>query len=200
MMTLYNIPLSGNCHKVRMLLSFLGIPYQKYDIDMANNEQKSPEYLKINPFGQAPVLDDNGIIIRDSQAILVYLAKQYGKADWWPDDPVEIANIVSWLSTAANELAQGPNKLRLHYKFGRAIDLSLANEVTDNLLTILNTHLADKDWLVGEKISIADIALYPYIALSHEGKVELMNYENILSWLFRIETLPNYLSMPGLSN
>ena len=77
-MILYNIALSGNCHKVRLMLSFLGIDYALYHLDLGASEQTTDEYLTLNPFGQAPLLNDNGVVIRDSHAILVYLAKKYG--------------------------------------------------------------------------------------------------------------------------
>jgi glutathione S-transferase len=78
MITLYDAPPSGNCHKVRLLLSLLALPYQTQPVDLRGGEQRRPDSLQRNPFGQVPVLDDDGLIVRDSQAILVYLAKRYG--------------------------------------------------------------------------------------------------------------------------
>ena len=95
MITLYDMSLSGNCHKIRLLLSFLALPYQTQAVDLRGGEQRSPAYLQRNPFGQVPVLDDDGLIIRDSQAILVYLAKRYGGEQWWPDDAYPLAQIAA---------------------------------------------------------------------------------------------------------
>jgi len=100
MITLYDMTLSGNCHKVRLLLSLLALPYQTQPVNLVSGEQRSPDYLQRNPFAQVPVLNDNGQIIRDSQAILVYLAKRYGGEQWWPDDTYQLAQIAAWLSTA----------------------------------------------------------------------------------------------------
>lgn len=197
-MVLYNIALSGNCHKVRLMLSILGLEYQTYDLDLAASEQSTEPYLSFNPFGLAPVIEDQGIVIRDSQAILAYLAKQYGQQTFWPDEPYVLAEIISWLSTAANELQNGPARLRLHHKFGRPIDHKQATDITVKLLNIINSHLADKQWLVTDKLSIADIAIYPYLALAHEGQIDLTPYQHISAWLTRFKAIPNYVSMPGM--
>lgn len=200
MIKLYNIPVSGNCHKVRLMLNFLRLPYKTYDLDLSNNEQKQTDYLTLNPFGQAPVLDDSGLIIRDSQAILVYLASKYGGSRWWPEDVNELAQINAWLSTAANEITWGPSRIRAHYKFGRRIDMQQALDTTNNVLEIINKHLSNKTWLVGGKFSIADIAIYPYLALAHEGELDISPYQHIVSWISRIEAVQDYISMPGILN
>ncbi|MGR8998888.1 MAG: glutathione S-transferase family protein [Gammaproteobacteria bacterium] len=198
MITLYDMTLSGNCHKVRLLLSFLALPYQTQPVNLGGGEQLSPDYLQRNPFGQVPVLDDNGLIIRDSQAILVYLAKRYGGEQWWPDDAYRLAQIAGWLSTAANEIFHGPALLRVHHKFGRAIDTAKAKQTADKVLGIINRHLESRDWLAGGTVSIADIAVYPYLALAPEGGIVIGAYPNIVSWFQRIRALPDYVAMPGI--
>jgi glutathione S-transferase len=197
-MILYNIPLSGNCHKIRLMLNFLSINYENHDLNLGASEQTSDAYIKINRFGQAPVLNDNGTIIRDSQAILVYLAKKYGGEQWWPDDAHLLAQIMSWLSTTANEIQNGPARLRVHYKFGSQIDFNHATDTSNKVLSIINEHLSDRLWLVGNKPTIADIALYPYLALAHEGHIDMTPYKHIQAWRIRFESLPNYLAMPGI--
>ncbi|SFK42185.1 glutathione S-transferase [Methylophaga sulfidovorans] len=181
------------------MLAFLGLDYQMHDLDLGVSEQSSDDYLRLNPFGQAPVIDDNGVIIRDSQAILVYLAKKYGEDRFWSDDPTELAQITSWLSTAANEMQNGPVRLRVHHKLGRPIDVKHATDITIKLPNIINDHLTDKKWLVADKLSIADIAIYPYLALAHEGQIDISPYQNITEWLARFEALPDYVSMPGIN-
>jgi glutathione S-transferase len=198
MITLYEFAPSGNCHKIRMLLSFLGLDYQSVKVNGSDREQKSPEFLSKNPFGQVPVLQDGDIFIRDSQAILVYLAKQYGDETWLSNDAVTLAEITAWLSTAANEVARGPATLRAHYKFGRAINIEEVQQITANVLSVLETHLSTNTWLVGDHISIADLAIYPYIALAGEGQIDLANYVSIKQWLQRIQALPAYVGMPGM--
>ena len=198
MIELFEFELSGNCHKVRLLLSLLGLPYKSHLLKGAEREQKSAHYLAINPFGLVPVLKDGDVVIRDSQAILVYLARAYGDGDLFPDNPAQAAQVVAWLSTAANEVARGPNDLRLHYKFGRKIDIEAASAITENLLSVLNGRLENHDWLATNLITIADIAVYPYIALANEGRVDLTPFRHIENWLQRIEALPGFVAMPGI--
>lgn len=196
MITLYDMPLSGNCHKVRLLLSLLALPYRT--VNLAGGEQHSPNHLQRNPFGQAPVLEDDGLIIRDSQAILVYLAKSYGGGQWWPDDAFRLAQIAAWLSTSANEIANGPALLRVHHKFGRDIDISKARQTAEKVLGIIDRHLQSRDWLASDSVSIADIAAYPYLALAPEGGIDIGAYPNIVAWFQRIRALPGYVPMPGM--
>lgn len=198
MITLYDMALSGNCHKVRLLLSLLALPYQTQTVDLRGGEQRGPNHLQRNPFAQVPVLDDDGLVIRDSQAILVYLAKRYGGESWWPDDAYQLAQIASWLSTAANEVANGPATLRRHHKFGSPIDTATARQIADKVLGIIDRQLQNQDWLVGDSVSIADIAVYPYLALAPEGGLDIAAYPNILAWFQRIRALPGYVAMPGM--
>lgn len=199
MIELFEFSLSGNCHKVRLMLSLLGLEYTSHTLNGAEREQKSAEFLAMNPFGQVPVLKDGNTIVRDSQAILVYLARAYGADDWFPADAQKAANITAWLSTAANEIARGPNALRLHHKFGRAINVDEAASITSNILHVLNQYLEHHEWLANNTISIADIAVYPYIALANEGNVDLTPYMYVENWLGRIEMLFGFVSMPGIS-
>ena len=195
-MELYEIPPSGNCHKIRLFLSLLQIPYTSVQVDVANQQQKSASFLKMNPLGQLPVLKDGETVVWDSQAILVYLARQYAAPAWFPQDAVGMSRVVEWLSTAANEVARGPSSLRVHYKFGRPIAMEDAQLATVTVMQLLEQHLKTENWLAAEHITIADIAVYPYIALAPEGKIDLTPYPAICRWLSRIQTLPNYVGMP----
>ncbi|STQ90978.1 glutathione S-transferase family protein [Iodobacter fluviatilis] len=201
MIKLYEFAASGNCHKVRLLLSLMDIPYESIMVNGATREHKSADYLAMNPLGQVPVLVDGDVILRDSQAILVYLARQYGakQADsWLPNEPAALAQVVAWLATAANEVTRGPNALRLHHKWGRAINLVEAEAITEQLFTMLNQHLAQSTWLAAAHITIADIALYPYIALATEDKVDLLGFPAIVTWMKQIQNLHAYVSMAGI--
>jgi glutathione S-transferase len=198
MITLYDMRLSGNCHKVRLLLSLLELPYQIQSVDLRGGEQRGPDHLKRNPFAQVPVLDDDGQIIRDSQAILVYLAKRYGGEQWWPNDAYSLAQIAAWLSTAANEIFHGPAKLRVHHKFGSPIDTATTQQTAEKVLDIIDRHLQSRVWLVGDSVSIADVAVYPYLALAPEGGLDIGAYANIIAWFQRIRALPGYVAMPGM--
>lgn len=198
MITLHEFAASGNCHKVRLMLSLLNLSYQSKLVKGSDREHKSSDFIRMNPFGQVPVLTDGDVVVRDSQAILVYLARQYGGEQWLPMDAAGMSRIAAWLSTAANEVARGPNALRLHHKFGRQIDVTAAQGITGQLFRILETVLEKQDWLAFERATIADVAMYPYVALAPEGLIDLQPYPAICSWLGRMQALPGYLGMPGM--
>ena len=106
---LYRNPKSGHCHRVELLLAFLGLPYETIDLDMANGAHKAPEYLKISPFGKVPAIDDSGYTLSDSNAILVYLVQTYAKGSHWlPEDPKTAAEVQRWLTIAADNIFSGP--------------------------------------------------------------------------------------------
>lgn len=200
MIELFESSISGNSHKVRMLLSFLNLKYESISIDLKEREQKTEDFLKKNPFGQVPVLKDKDEVIRDSHAILLYLALEYGKKEeWFPSSPVNAAKVMQWLATSANEVGRGPAALRAHYKFGRKINVEEATSVANDLLKILENLLKESSWLSGDTITIADVALYPYIALAPEGNIDLKPYTNIRAWLKRIEALPGFVTMVGIT-
>lgn len=198
MIKLYQFQLSGNSHKVRLMLSLLSLPYETYDVAGAIREQKSPEFLALNPFGQVPVLVHDEVVVRDSQAILAYLGKTFGNGLWWPENAAEMAQVVAWLSTAANEVAHGPNLLRLHHRFGREIDLPAAEAVTVRLMQTLEQQLSNNHWLVGSSPTVADIAVYPYLALAPDAKIDLVHFPAIGAWIERIQALPGYVGMAGM--
>lgn len=198
MIELFEFPPSGNCYKIRLMLSFLGLSYESRVLNAAAREHKAESYLRLNPFGQVPVLKDGDVVLRDSQAILVYLARQYSTGSWFPENPVLAAEVSGWLSVAANEITRGPGALRAHHKFARVILQEEAQVITETLLRVMDEHLAARAWLVGENITIADIAMYPYLALAGEGKVDLSPFKHLRAWLMRMETQKGYLTMPGI--
>ncbi len=198
MITLHEFLASGHCHKVRLLLALLELPYTSIVVDGNSQAHKSPEFLKMNPFGEVPVLTDGAVVLHDSQAILYYLAQTYRKGAWVPDDTIAAARVVAWLSTAANEMTRGPNALRLHHKFNRALDEATAIAVTKDLFKMLELYLSQHVWLVGAAPTIADIAMYPYLALAPEGKWDLAPYPQVRAWLGRVRALPGYVGMTGM--
>ena len=113
MTRLYDFTLSGNAHKVRNQLSLLGVEHERVPVDLVGGEQRSREFLALNPFGQVPVLVDDDIVLRDSSAILVYLARKYGRGDWLPVDAEGEARVQEWLAVATDAVANGPAFARL---------------------------------------------------------------------------------------
>lgn len=193
---LYRHPKSGHCHRVELMLAFLDLPYETIDLDMANGAHKAPDYLAISPFGQVPAIDDNGTKLSDSNAILIYLVGKYEAGDaWLPTDPVKAAEVQRWLSVAAGEVAYGPCAARLVTVFGAGLDWENAKKIAGNLFKVMDGVLADRKFLAGETITLADVAGYSYIAHAPEGGVSLEPYPNIRAWLERIEAQPRFVSM-----
>lgn len=196
-LTLYTFPLSGHGHRVELFLHLLGLPYEKRLVDLRSGAHKQPEFLSINPFGQVPALVDGDLVLPDSNAILVYLAKRYGSEQWLPQDPVGAARVQRWLSVAAGELMQGPALARAMTIFRRG-DPAPHQARATALFSLLEAHLSANSYLVGDHATIADIALYTYTSVSHEGGVSLEAYPAIRTWLQRVEALPNFLPMPAV--
>jgi glutathione S-transferase len=195
---LHDIELSGNCYKVRLFCALLGLPLHLADVDYLGGAHKKSPVIDFNPFGQIPVLEDGDVALRDSQAILVYLARKYGGEDWLPTDAAGMAEVVSWLMVAENEIARGPADARLHDKFGVELDVDLAREKAAHILGLLEAHLQNHDWLALGRPTIADVACMPYVALGHEGGVSLAPYPAVRAWIDRIKALPGFITMPAL--
>ena len=192
-MKLYHFALSGHAHRARLFMSLLGIPHELVDVDLKSGAQKTPEFLALNPFGQVPVLDDDGTIVCDSNAILVYLATKLGRTDWLPQDAKGAAMVQRWLSVAAGDLAFGPAAARLITVFGAKFNPDDVIARAHVLLKRLEAHLAERDWLVGAQPTIADVALYSYLSSAPEGNVDLSAYPRVNAFLRRIEALPGFV-------
>lgn len=193
---LYRNPKSGHCHRVELMLALLDLPYETIDLDMANGAHKAPDYLKFSPFGLVPAIDDGGYTLADSNAILVYLVQTYAKGStWMPQDPKEAADVQRWLTVAADNIYSGPCAARLVKVFGVPLDHTTAVAKAHDLFKLMDAHLADRDWLATDTITIADVAGYSYIAHAPEGGVDLAPYPNIRAWLGRIEGEPRFVGM-----
>jgi glutathione S-transferase len=192
---LYRFTLSGHAHRAELFLSLLRLPFDAIDVDLTKGEQKRPEFLAMNSFGQVPVIDDAGSVVADSNAILTYLALRYGDASWLPRDPLGAAQVQRWLSAAAGPLAYGPARARVLALFGRPDDPSECIATAHTLFKLMEQTLGTSKFLVGEHPTIADVALYSYTALAPEGKVSLAVYPMVRDWLARIEALPGFVPM-----
>jgi len=196
---LYEHELSGNSYKVRLFLSLLGLEFVAERVDLFKGAGQQPEYLAISAMGQVPALVDGNDAVRDSQAILFYLARTRGYGRWLADDPLGQARTVAWLSFAANELANGPAALRVAVRFKRPVNTDWAAAVTQRAFKLMQATLARQPWLMpGEHPSIADIACFPYTALAHEGDVSLADYPAVIAWCDRIRALPGFVAMEGV--
>jgi glutathione S-transferase len=197
-MKLYDLELSGNCYKVRLFAALAKIPLEIIPVDFLGGAHKKSPLIELNPKGEIPILVDGETILSDSQAILVYLAKKYGGEAWLPNEPAHMASVIAWLSTAANEVQNGLSAARLVDKFGYPIDKADTLARSQRILPIVDTHLSSNTWLAMGRPTIADCAVFPYVALSPEGGVDLSSYKHIATWMHRIKALPNFIGMPGV--
>lgn len=197
-MELYDLELSGNCYKVRLFLSLIRKDYTLIPVDFLDGEHTRPPLSDMNPFKEIPILSDGDLTLRDSQAILVYLARKYGGEAWLPTEAGAQAQVMEWLMMAENEIARGPNDARLHDKFGFKLDQALAVKKAQRVLALLEARLESRDWLALDRPTIADIACFPYVALGHEGGVPVDDHPNVAAWIDRIKALDNFITMPEL--
>lgn len=195
---LYHFPLSGHSHRAQLMLSLLGLEPEISFVDLAKGANKSAEFLALNAFGQVPVLDDNGVIIADSTAILVYLAKTYDSSgQWLPHDAQGAAQVQRWLAVAAGQINNGPARARLITVFGAGFDPKDTIERAHAVLKVIDAHLATRIFLAADHPTIADVGAYSYIAHAPEGNVSLADYPNVRAWLARIEALEGFVPMPS---
>ncbi|HEY8605980.1 MAG TPA: glutathione S-transferase [Noviherbaspirillum sp.] len=194
---LYRSLISGHAHRAELCLSLLGLAYAPVDVDLRAGEQKTADFLRLNPFGQVPVIDDGGTVVADSNAILVYLAQKYGDAQWLPRDPLGAARVQRWLSVAAGDIAFGPAMARLG-RLGLPVDVEAAAARAKRLFAVMEGELRQRPFLAATHPTIADIAGYSYIKRAPEGGIPLEPWPAIAAWLARIEALPGFLPMIAL--
>jgi glutathione S-transferase len=194
---LHGTELSGHTHRVELLLRMLGLPYR---VQAAPATVRSgPEFQKLNPLRQIPVLQDGDLTLADSNAILVYLAKRYAPgSQWLPEQPVAAAQVQRWLSVAAGEVMYGPAVARMIIQWNFPSELPRAKQIANVLLRFMDEHLTSRQFLAAEHATIADLACYSYVAHASEGGIPLDDYPSVRSWLRRVEALPKFKPIPAL--
>lgn len=195
MIKFYRHPLSGNAHRVELFLNMANIEHQMIDVDLIAGEHKQATFIAKNPFGQVPVIEDGDVTLSESTVILTYLAKKFTADQWLHQDPVLAAEVQRWLSITDTRIQQGPAAARLVTLFNAPYDHQQRIDSAHAFLTVLDSELADKQWLVDDTFGLAEIATYAYIAHAPEGGVSLAAYNNIRNWLARIEAQPNFIGM-----
>jgi glutathione S-transferase len=196
-MKLYGVRMSGHVHRIQLMLGLLELPYEFVTVDPAAAANRAPEFLSKSPFGEIPVLEDGGIVLSDSTAILVYLALTYGGDRWLPRTPLAAAQVQRWLSNASGKIAYGPAAARLVTVFGAKLDHERAKAISLRLFDVMEGELASCDFLVGDGPTLADVAAFSYIAHAPEGGVSLRPYPNIRRWLDNVRALPGFVDMPS---
>lgn len=205
-MKLYDYELSGNCYKIRLLLNMLGLAYDTQTVDFYPGlEHKSPALMRLNPLGQLPIIEDDGEIFRDAQAILTYIAVKYDSSgQWFPiSEPGRLGQVAQWLAFADGITATA-SAARLHDTLFYELDVDAARAGAHRLFRILDEHLwfgenAGQDWLCpGDHPTIADIACFPYVILSEEGGVSRQDYPAIRRWCDRVKRIDGFVAMSGV--
>jgi glutathione S-transferase len=203
---LYDYELSSDCYKVRLLMAALRIPFERVELDFyPGYEHKSPWFLAINPLGQLPAIDDDGYILRDAHAILVYLCCKYDHTGLWnPPGAAEIQGRISmWLGFAHN-LSMTAAAARLHDAMFYNADIDTCRTGAHACLRILDEHLwfaeqEGQDWLCSRgHPTIADIACFPDIMLCEEGGISRLPYPAIRRWTDRVKRIADFTPMSGI--
>ena len=202
--TLYDFEVSASCYKVRLLLSLLGLDYARVAVNFYPGfEHRQPAFLDINPLGQLPVLRDGDLTLRDAQAILTYLARKYDPAfRWLPSEPTLFGEVMMWLFFAASELSTA-TAARLHDILAFPVDEASAKTAARRAFRIMDDAMTGREhdgasWFVGETATLADIALFPSIALSRDFGVEHDEYPALRRWMRRVRGIAGFIAMPGL--
>ena len=198
-MKLYDHPLSGNCYKVKLLLAHLGLEYEKVNVDIFSGEHKKEEFKRLNPNQKIPVLDDEGFILWESNAILHYIGNKYSPNPYFSLDPERYGLISQWLLFGKTTIDPNLAVSRYYMKFlGKGNydedQLNRLHELGNAALETMNNHLAQNDFLAVD-YSIADMGCYPYVKLSPEGGFDITGYSNVVKWCERVEAQPGYETM-----
>lgn len=206
MIKLYDYELSGNCYKVRLLLGALHVAYERIELDFyPGREHRSPWFLAVNPLGQLPVIDDAGFVLRDAQAILMYLASRYDPTGRWcaRADAAALGRVCMWLGFAES-LTATAGAARMHDTMFYDVDIVQCRARAHALFRVLDEHLwfaeqEGEDWLCShDHPTIADLACFPYVMLSEEGGISRLPYPAIRRWTDRVKRIPDFTLMPGV--
>lgn len=194
-MKLFNVSYSGNSYKVRLLLSHLAIPCEIIEVDILKGGSRTPEFLKINPNGRTPLLDDNGFVLPESNAILAYLARG---TQFLPDDRHKFGLIFQWMffEQYSHEPFIATSRFWLQHKPDSPEKTALLASKRDGgwaALKIMEEHL-ENDYFVGD-YSIADIALFAYTHVAHEGGFPLEDFPKIRGWIERVRAQTMFIPM-----
>ncbi|MEP9368290.1 glutathione S-transferase family protein [Xanthobacter sp. VNH20] len=199
MLTLYSTQASGNSYKVRMLLAKLGLPFRLTEVDILSGEHRTPEFLAKNADGRVPLLElPGGATLAESNAILFYLADG---TPLLPAAPLARAETLRWMFFEQNNHEPGIGQARFwlqQVRGGRELrthDIDRWMEEGYGALKVMERHLQGRAFFVGERLSIADIALYAHTHVAHEGEFDLSPFGAVQAWLQRVEREPDHVQI-----
>jgi glutathione S-transferase len=195
---LYMTERSGNAYKARLLLGMLGVAYEPVPVDLARGENREPPFLRLNPRGQVPVIEDGGRVYWDSTAVLVYIARKYDPSRrWLPEDAEGMAEVMQWMALAQNEIRYGLQAAYVVIAYRRPGHLDEYRELGRKGLEVLDSRLSAHEWLALDRITVADLACYPYAASAPVAGIPLAPYDGVRRWIARIESLPGWFARTG---
>jgi glutathione S-transferase len=203
-LTLYDDELDEQCYKVRLLLGALGCSYRKIAVDVhPGGEQRSAPYLKLNPMGTLPILTENDLVLCGAEPILAYVARVYDTArTWFTDEPETFGLITQWLAFAGGDL-HAASIARANALFECDADATAVQRASRCAFRLMDDHMIKREfddaaWFVGSTPTIADIALFPAIALSRDFGIDHDEYPALRRWMRRIRTISGFITMPGI--
>jgi glutathione S-transferase len=202
-LTLHDYELDEDCYKIRLFLSLIQRPYAKIAVDVhPGGEHRSSRYLKLNPLGVLPILADGDFVLCEAEAILAYLARKYDESNaWFPSEAAALGQVLQWLAFANGPL-KAASTARRHAMLeqagmdGSALAARSSFRIMDDYIT--KREFGDDKWFVGGAPTIADVALFPAIALSRDFGIDHDEFAALRRWMDRMRTLPGFITMPGI--
>jgi glutathione S-transferase len=200
MYKVYGMSASGNCHKVRMVLESLRLPYDWVEVDMVNGGTRTPEYLSMNPNGKVPLLEiERGTFLSESNAITCYLADGTPLV---PQDRLDRARMLQWMffEQYSHEPYIAVARYLRRFHPDPAAQRAIADSKMDggyHALGVMEERLAQSRFLANDRYTLADVALYGYTHVAHEGGFDLARFPAVRAWLESVEAQPGYVPMPS---
>ena len=197
-MQIYGDARSGNCYKLKLLCALLSIEHEWIEVDILRGESRSDAFLAMNPNGQIPVcVTDDDAILTQSNAILYYLGQG---SDYWPDDLLEQTRVLEW--QFFEQYTHEPSIAVARFiRLYQAMPVDRQEEYNAKLkagyraLEVMENRLQQQDYLATDRVSLADISLYAYTHVAHQGGFDLSSFPAIRAWISRIQALPAYRPM-----
>jgi glutathione S-transferase len=195
-MLLYNSQVSGNCYKVRLLFAHLGMPYERQEVDVIDRRDRRELLGELNPALRVPTLVlDDGRVLAESNAIIFYFSEE---TDYLPADRFAQAQVLQWLFF--EQYSHEPYIAVARFWRIAGIDpdpaeLKAKQRGGEAALSALDAHLTDREFLVDDRYTIADMALYAYTHVAPEGGFELEPYPAITTWLTRVQAQPGHVAI-----